>query len=105
MKTLLLITTTFEHKEDAERIAALLLERRLVACAQISPPITSIYRWREELTTATEMILTMKTLPKHYPRVEEALLREHPYEVPEIIGQEIAFVSDPYYEWVEKEVL
>lgn len=55
MKTLLLITTTFERKEDAERIAALLLERRLVACAQISPPITSIYRWHEEMATATEM--------------------------------------------------
>jgi periplasmic divalent cation tolerance protein len=105
MKTLLLITTTFERKEDAERIATLLLERRLVACAQISAPITSVYRWREEITTATEMTLSLKTIPQHYALVEAVLLQEHPYQTPEIIAQEIPLVSNAYRDWVEQEVL
>ena len=105
MKNLLLITTTFERKEDAERIAAVLLERRLVACAQISAPITSVYRWRGKLTTATELILSLKTMPQHYTLVEEVLLQEHPYETPEIIAQEIPMVSNAYRDWVEQEVL
>lgn len=104
MKTLLLITTTVERKEDAERITALLLERRLVACAQISSPITSIYRWRGEITTATELVLSLKTMPHHYALVEEILLQEHPYETPEIIAQEIPLVSNAYSDWVNKEV-
>jgi periplasmic divalent cation tolerance protein len=104
MNTILLISTTVERKEDAERIANLLLERRLVACAQISAPITSIYRWREKLTTATELLLTMKTLPQHFAAVEEVLLQEHPYQIPEIIGQEIPAVSDSYSRWVQQEV-
>jgi len=105
MKTLLLITTTFERKEDAERIAALLLQRRLVACAQVSAPITSFYRWREELTTATELTLSLKTMAQHYALIEAVLLQEHPYETPEIIAQEIPLVSKAYREWVEHEVL
>jgi periplasmic divalent cation tolerance protein len=105
MKNLLLITTTFERKEDAERIAAVLLERRLVACAQISAPITSVYSWRGKLTTATELILSLKTMPQHYTLVEEVLLQEHPYETPEIIAQEIPKVSNAYRDWVEQEVL
>ena len=104
MKTLLLITTTVEHKEDAERIAALLLERRLVACAQISAPITSIYRWQGEVTTATEIILSVKTLPQHYSPIKDLIFQEHPYQLPEIIGQEIHFVSDAYHDWVKEEV-
>ncbi len=104
MKTLLLVTTTLEHKEDAERIAALLLTRRLIACAQISAPITSIYRWTGAVTTATEWILTLKTLPEHYALLEEVLIREHPYKIPEIVAQNIPYVSDAYREWVEQEV-
>lgn len=104
MKTLLLVTTTVERKEDAERIAALLLERRLVACAQISSSITSLYRWRGENVTASEMVLSFKTLPHHFPLVEKMLLKEHPYEIPEIIAQEIPLVSTTYYDWVEQEV-
>ncbi len=104
MKTLLLVTTTVERKEDAERIASLLLERRLVACAQISAPITSIYRWRGELTTACELVLSLKTMPQNYPLVEEVLLQEHPYETPEIIAQEIPLVSNAYRDWVKQEV-
>ena len=104
MKTLLLVTTTVEHKEDAERIASLLLERRMIACAQISAPIASIYRWRGKVTTATEFVLSLKTLPHYYTQIEELILREHPYEVPEIIGQEIPLVSCAYSDWVSREV-
>lgn len=104
MKTLLLISTTVEHMEDADRLAALLVERKLVACVQISAPITSVYRWRGKVTTATELLLTMKTLPQHYTQVEKVLLQEHPYEIPEIIGQEIPLVSDAYSRWVQQEV-
>lgn len=104
MKTLFVISTTFEHKEDAQRIAALLLERRLVACAQISAPITSIYRWQGKPTTATEYVLSLKTTEPCFAPVKELLLREHPYEIPEIIGQEITHVSDAYGAWVGEEV-
>ncbi len=104
MKTLLLITTTVERKEDAERLAALLLERRLVACAQISAPITSVYRWRGIVTTACELVLSLKTMPHHYALIEEVLLQEHPYETPEIIAQEIPLVNSAYNDWVKQEV-
>ncbi|MBU1567244.1 MAG: divalent-cation tolerance protein CutA [Proteobacteria bacterium] len=105
MNNLLLITTTIERKEDAERIATLLLVRRLVACAQISTAITSIYRWRGKVTTASELVLSLKTLPQHYTLIEQLLLQEHPYETPEIIAQEIPLVSKAYSDWVKQEVL
>lgn len=105
MAKLLLITTTVEQKEDAERIANLLLAQRLIACAQISAPVTSIYRWKGETAKATEWILSMKTIERHYSQIEKTLLREHPYEIPEIVAQEIPLVSETYGSWLLQEVV
>lgn len=96
--------TTCERKEDAERIATILVNSRLAACAQISAPITSIYRWQGRVVTATEFLLSLKTLARHYPAVERLILKEHPYQTPEIIAQEINFVSKTYKDWITKEV-
>ncbi len=48
------VVTTTERREDAERIARALVEQRLAACAQVSGPITSTYRWQGEIETAQE---------------------------------------------------
>jgi periplasmic divalent cation tolerance protein len=104
MEKLVTITTTFERKEDAERIAGLLIDRRLIACGQISAPITSIYKWQGRVVTATEFLLSLKTLAKNYPKVEQLILQEHPYQTPEIVAQEISFVSKAYKDWLSEEV-
>lgn len=104
METLLLISTTVESTEDAERLASLLLEHKLIACAHISSPVISLYRWRGQKTRATEMLLSVKTVKGKYQQVRDLLLQEHPYELPEIVAQEIPVVSDDYARWVQQEV-
>ena len=104
MKNLIVVSTSLDNKEDAERIAGLLLERNLIACAQISGPITSVYRWRGKVTTATEYVLSLKTTQQRFQILQEILIQEHPYELPEIIGQGIEHVSTAYYDWVCGEV-
>ena len=104
MKSIIILTTTFENKEDAARQARLLVEGRLVACAQISSPITSFYRWKGEVESATEFTLSMKTTPQRVAAVKQHLAEFHPYDLPEIIGTELHDVNREYLEWVYKEV-
>lgn len=104
MEPIILISTTLENKADAERIAAMLLARNLIACAQISGPITSIYRWQEVVTKATEFALSLKTTPECTEKVKTLLIREHPYDIPEIMIQEIDNSSHEYAQWVYGEV-
>ncbi|MGW8193291.1 MAG: divalent-cation tolerance protein CutA [Desulforhopalus sp.] len=104
MKSIIVISTTFEDKEDAARLAKVLVEGRLVACAQISGPITSIYRWREQIEEATEFTLSMKTIPQRVDAVIEQLTASHPYDVPEIVSRELHDVNREYLEWVYKEI-
>jgi len=104
MEKIIIITTTLENKADAERIAELLLEQKLIACAQISGPITSLYRWKNVTTSATEFSLSLKTTIPCAEKVRALLLQEHPYELPEIIVQEIDQSSPEYSQWVHGEV-
>jgi periplasmic divalent cation tolerance protein len=104
MKPIILVSTTLENKEDAERIAGLLLDQKLIACAQISGPITSLYRWEGVTASATEFALTLKTTPPCTETVKAMLRQEHPYDLPEIIVQEIDNSSNEYSKWVYGEV-
>lgn len=104
MKLIVLISTTLENKADAERIAGLLLDRKLIACAQVSGPITSLYRWQGATTSETEFVLSLKTIPPLIETVKTLLHQEHPYDLPEIIVQEIHNTSDEYSRWVYGEV-
>jgi periplasmic divalent cation tolerance protein len=105
MKPIILISTTFESKADAERIAKLLLDRKLIACAQISGPMTSLYRWKGMTTSATEYALNLKTIPSYAEEVKVLIGEEHPYDLPEIIVQEISDSSNEYSQWIYGEVI
>lgn len=100
----LLIRTTFERQEHAEEIAGLLLQRRLVACAQIEGPMESMYWWKDEIVKTVEFVLSVKTVADLYPEIESLLLREHPYDVPEIIALPLVRVSSSYLAWMRKEL-
>jgi periplasmic divalent cation tolerance protein len=104
MNTIILVSTTFAQKEDAERIAELLLDRNLIACAQIAGPVTSIYRWGGKVHSTPEYTMTLKTTQHRLQDLQKTLIQEHPYELPEIIGQEIDHVSLAYADWVSGEV-
>jgi periplasmic divalent cation tolerance protein len=98
------VQTTTARREEAEAIAAELVEKRLAACVQIIGPIASTYRWEGEVETAEEWLLLIKTTASAYDTVEDAIALLHSYEVPEIIALPIMRGSEGYLAWVEGEV-
>jgi periplasmic divalent cation tolerance protein len=97
------VVTTTERREDAERIAQALVDARLAACAQVSGPIASTYRWRGQVEHAQEWQCSAKSRRELFPRIEAAIRRIHPYEVPEILAMPILDGSGPYLEWLAAE--
>ena len=100
----LVVTTTLANREDALRLARLLLERKLIACAQLSDSVQSLYWWQNEIVDAREIVLTMKTTNDLFAELTQIIQDQHPYDVPEIIGTEIVATSQPYLDWLESEV-
>ena len=104
MSPLVIISTTIEEKNDGEKIARLLLDEKLVACAQLSSPITSYYRWEGNIVESVEFSLTLKTTASLCEQVRARLKETHPYELPEIIVQTVEESSAEYMKWLESEV-
>ncbi|MBM4271032.1 MAG: divalent-cation tolerance protein CutA [Deltaproteobacteria bacterium] len=98
------VVTTAEKREDAEKIARTVVEKRLAGCVQILGPVTSIYWWKGNVETAEEWQCVMKSRSDLYGAVETAIISVHPYEVPEIIAVPITAGSQNYLDWLQGEL-
>lgn len=90
---------------DAEAGLALghsLVARQLAACVQIVGPITSVYSWQGQTQQAQEWLILVKTTEAVFDEVTRVVLKEHPYEVPEILGLPVTHALPGYAEWVRK---
>jgi periplasmic divalent cation tolerance protein len=101
--SLIAVFTTVGDEEQARRISRELVQRRLVACAQISP-IESFYVWQGGLCQEPEFRLLLKTTAERYAAVEAAIRELHPYELPAIHAVALERVSEPYARWVRDSV-
>jgi periplasmic divalent cation tolerance protein len=97
------VYTTVGSADDARRIAQALVERRLVACAQISA-IESYYRWDGAVRHEPEYRLLLKTTAPAYAAVEQAIRELHPYELPAIHGLALDRVDPAYAAWIDASV-
>jgi len=94
------VVTTVNSKDVAEKITAILMEKRLAACVQVTAPISSVYRWKGKIESAREWFCIIKTHRQLYAEVEENIKALHPYEVPEIIAFPIVAGNDDYLRWI-----
>jgi len=98
------VLNTVPGIKKARTLAGLLISKRLAACVQILPGLESHYRWRGKKETSREVLLLVKTKASCYKKLEKILLKNHPYEVPEIVCLPITKGSRSYLDWISGEV-
>jgi len=98
------IASTAPSLKKARQLAGLLVSKRLAACVQILPGLESHYRWRGKKETSQEVLLLIKTKISIYKKVEKLILKNHPYEVPEIVCLSITQGSKTYLSWLDSQV-
>lgn len=101
MHSLLIVTTTFSSREEAQVMARGLVQSQLAACCQITGPIESVYPWKGAIESSQEWRLDVKTLPSFWDAVEAYIRTHHSYEIPEILAMKTEQVDPRYQEWVE----
>jgi periplasmic divalent cation tolerance protein len=94
------VMLTAVSREEAVRLAEMLVGARLAACVQILPEIESVYHWKGELRRDAEVLLLAKTTQARFPLLEREVRALHSYETPEIIALPISAASAPYLEWL-----
>ncbi len=94
------IKTTFKKKGEAKKMAQILLENKLIACAQIST-IESLYSWEGHIEEEKEFLLELKTKESLYQKIEKIISANHSYQTPQIIALSIQNISKPYAQWLD----
>jgi periplasmic divalent cation tolerance protein len=100
----IVVLTTCESEEQAQRLARHLVEQRLAACVNILPGARSVYRWKDEIEDAAEFVLIIKSRRDVFAKLHEAIAHLHSYEIPEVIALPVVDGSDAYLRWLDREV-
>ena len=101
----IVVMVTCGSRAEAKKIARAVVEARLAACANVlGAPVQSIYRWKEKVETAKEVLLLVKSTRKRFLALEREIRRLHSYETPEIIAVAIAEGSNAYLQWIGESV-
>jgi periplasmic divalent cation tolerance protein len=90
------------NSSDAALLAKSLVEKRLAACANLIPGISSWYWWEGRVNQDQEVLLIIKTSRDKFAALEKEVLRLHSYAVPEIIAVQIVEGSKNYLNWIEE---
>lgn len=104
LDTVVVVFTMVPDSDTAAGIAERLLHERLIACANIVPGATSIYRWEEEIRSQSEVMVILKSVAGVGPTLERRVAELHPYSVPEVLFLEAAGGAESFLDWVRAEV-
>lgn len=101
MTTYIQVQITFPSEASAVATAERLVLKRLAACAQILGPIRSIYVWKGENESCSEILLLAKTRSALFDRLVEEVRDGHPYDCPQIVALPIFAGNDDYMAWLD----
>lgn len=102
--TYIQVQITFPTAELAQKLAGKLVQKKLVACAQVCGSVQSFYTWNGNSETSTEILLLAKTTLALFERLESAVRAEHPYECPQIVALPIVTANADYLVWLEEQL-
>ena len=98
------VLVTAPDAELAESLVRRLVEEGVVACGNILPGITSIYRWQDKVERESEVLVVFKTTRAGAERLVQRVPELHPYDVPEVLVLPVEAGHRPYTKWIAENV-
>lgn len=103
-ESVVVVLTTMSDEASAGEFAQHLVEERVIACANLVPHITSVYRWDGLVKKDREVLVIMKTTKARVPELEAHIDDLHPYDLPEMLVLSDNGGHIGYLNWVAEEV-
>jgi periplasmic divalent cation tolerance protein len=96
----IVVMMTAPDRDEARRLADMLVAKEMAACVQMIPGMQSVYRWEGKIEEQDEILLIAKTLASKFAELEKEVRAMHSYETPEIIALPVTAGSERYLEWL-----
>ena len=100
---MIFIYTVFPNKEEAKKIAKVILEKKMAVCVNMWS-VGSMYLWEGKVKEGEEVVCVFKTLKQNYKRIKKEIELKHSYEVPFIASVKINQINGPFYHYLKKNV-
>lgn len=97
----IIINTVFNDRDEALGVVNILLNNKLIACAQLHN-VESHYWWKNNIENTKEILVSMRTKKSLFKKIEQIIKENHSYVVPEIIEIPITDGSDSYLNWINE---
>ncbi|NBC37898.1 divalent cation tolerance protein CutA [Novosphingobium sp. FSY-8] len=95
-----LVWCPFPDESSAADVARALLDERLIACANILPPMRSLYVWRGERGESAEVGVLFKTDAALLPALQARIPALHPYDEPAVLGWACDMAAPATRDWL-----
>jgi periplasmic divalent cation tolerance protein len=96
----IVVYITNPNMESARRVVRHLLDKKLIACANVFP-MQSFYCWQGRQEDQDEIVVLAKTISDQWQEIQEEVKKIHPYKVPCIARWNVEWNKD-YEKWVKK---
>ena len=94
--------TTAGSQAEAERLAQILLKKKVAACINLVPRAESWYWWKGKVETSHEILLLIKTSSPHLNALTRLVKAQHSYQVPELIALDLFWIEKDYLKWLRE---
>ena len=88
--------------EVARHIGTHAIKNQIAACVNLIPKVESIYHWDDKINNDSEVLSLFKTKKELLNELKSAILKLHPYEVPEIIYLDVEGGSKSFLNWISQ---
>lgn len=101
MSKFILVYVTCASFVEAKNIAKHLLEKKLIACANVFKEVSSFYEWQGQMQESSEAVVILKTEQGNFKELQLQIQKIHSYECPCILELEVSNLNTAFANFIE----
>lgn len=98
----IVVLVTASSREEAEKIAKEVLQKKLAACVNIIEGVNSHFWWQGKIDNSAETLMIIKTNKHKFKKLSSTVKSLHSYDTPEIIALPIIAGDKKYLDWINE---
>jgi len=103
--SLVMLYVTASSRSEAEKIAKILVEERLIACANLFDGMTSLYWWEGKVQSDAEASFFAKTKESLVDKITQRIKELHSYDCPCVVSLPISGGNVEFLDWIAEETV